>query len=85
MLQSLKQNAGRAALWGALLLLPAAFLATTAAAPQEPERQAFANAIEQRQEMIKQLKEVAALLKEQNELLKSGRVRVVVAAEPAQK
>ena len=32
----------------------------------------FQNAVEQRQEMIRELKEIAALLKEQNALLRSG-------------
>ena len=32
----------------------------------------FLNAVEQRQEMIHELKEIAALLKEQNSLLRSG-------------
>ena len=32
----------------------------------------FQNAVEQRQEMIRELKEIAALLKEQNSLLRNG-------------
>ena len=49
----------------------------TAAAPAKP-RQPFANSVEQRMEMIKELREIRMLLKEQNELLRSGPIRVVV-------
>ncbi len=38
----------------------------------------FANAVEQRMEMILQLKELNAQLKEQNALLRSGKLQVVV-------
>lgn len=38
----------------------------------------FANAVEQRNETIAQLKEIKDLLKEQNALLKSGTLQVVV-------
>ena len=48
----------------------------TPAAPRE--EQAFANAVEQRLEMIRLLRETNALLKEQNELLRSGKLRVTV-------
>jgi hypothetical protein len=41
----------------------------------------FANAIEQRQEMIRLLRDSNALVKEQLDLLRSGKLRVV--AEPA--
>ena len=37
----------------------------------------FANAIEQRMEMINQLKGIKTLLREQNALLRSGNLRVV--------
>jgi hypothetical protein len=50
---------------------------STAAPP--PGAPPFANAIEQRLEMIEQLKQVNALLKEQNTLLKSGALQVVLA------
>jgi|GEM_PF-1137611 type VI protein secretion system component VasK len=65
-------------LWGVLSL----YRSTEAAgqAPAEP----FANATAQRSEMIACLKEIRDLLKEQNALLKSGAVRVVL-AEPASK
>ena len=49
---------------------------STAAPPEES--QPFANAVEQRAEMITQLKEVVAELKEQNALLRSGELKVVV-------
>jgi hypothetical protein len=47
------------------------------AAPAK-ESQPFANSVEQRFEMINQLKEINAQLKEQNALLRSGNLRVVV-------
>jgi len=64
--------------WGVLSL----YRSTDAAgqAPVEP----FANAAAQRSEMITCLKEIRDLLKEQNALLKSGAVRVVL-AEPTTK
>ena len=52
------------------------FYRTTEAAPPKP-KQPFANAVEQRMEMIKQLREIKGLLKEQNALLRSGTIRVV--------
>ena len=65
---------------------------TTAAAPPGPS---FPNSTELRVEMIDQLKEIKDLLKEQNALLRSGDVKVIVtelpklsapaAAEPAPK
>ena len=53
------------------------FYRATDAAPPKP-RQPFANSVEQRMEMIKELREINALLKEQNALLRSGEVKVVV-------
>jgi hypothetical protein len=44
---------------------------TTGAAPQPPQ-QPFNNAVEQRQEMIRELSEIRALLKEQNTLMRAG-------------
>ncbi len=38
----------------------------------------FANAVEQRAEMIAELREIGVLLKEQNALLRSGEVKVVI-------
>ena len=52
---------------------------TGSAAPKE-EREPFANAVAQRAEMIALLKEIHAQLKEQNELLNSGKLTVVVQA-----
>jgi hypothetical protein len=56
----------------------------TDAAPKAPDAP-FANAVEQRMEMINELKEIRALLKEQNalikeqnELLRSGTLKVVI-------
>jgi hypothetical protein len=42
----------------------------------------FANAIEQRVETLAELKEISALLKEQNALLRSGQVKVIVTELP---
>jgi len=62
-------------------------LGASDAAPRE-ENQQLANAIEQRMEMIKELREIHALLKEQNTLLReqnallrSGEVKVVIGGE----
>jgi hypothetical protein len=53
---------------------------TVAAAPKE-EREPFANAVAQRAEMIALLKDIQAQLKEQNQLLASGKLTVVVQTE----
>ncbi len=63
-----------------LFCLVLSFYRTTDAAPPKA-KQPFANAVEQRMEMIKQLQEINGLLKEQNALLRSGTIRVVV-SEP---
>jgi hypothetical protein len=60
-----------------LFLCVLSFYRTTAAAPPKAQ-QPFANAVEQRMEMIKELQQIRALLKEQNALLRSGTVRVVI-------
>jgi hypothetical protein len=60
-----------------LFLCVLSFYRTTAAAPPKA-KQPFANAVEQRMEMIKELREIKNLLKEQNALWRSGTVRVVV-------
>jgi hypothetical protein len=52
----------------------------TTAAPRE-DQPTFANAAEQRLEIIRLLRESNTLLKEQNELLRSGKLRVTVEAE----
>jgi hypothetical protein len=49
----------------------------TAAPP--PGTPPFANAVEQRIEMIEQLRQINAQLKEQNTLLRSGTLKVVLA------
>jgi len=60
------------------------FYRATGAAPPA-DRQPFANAVQQRMEMVNELKEIRALLKEQNavlkeqtKLLRSGELQVVV-------
>ena len=53
------------------------FYQSTVAAPPSP-RLPFANSVEQRMETISELREIKQLLKQQNELLTSGKVRVVV-------
>lgn len=53
------------------------------AAPKE-EKEPFANAVAQRAEMIGLLKEIQAQLKEQNSLLSSGKLTVVVEAAKAE-
>jgi hypothetical protein len=50
-------------------------------ATAQSEKQPFANAVEQRQEMIQLLRDSNALLKEQVELLRSGKLHVFT--EPA--
>ena len=50
--------------------------ATTAATPKG--EQSLANPVEQRAEMIAELKEIKQLLKEQNALLQSGNLKVVI-------
>ena len=53
-------------------------------APTSPPRQPFANSVEQRIETVKHLQEIANLLREQNELLRSGDLRVVVRLDPSE-
>jgi hypothetical protein len=62
------------------------FYRSTSAAPQT-SRQPFANSVQQRAEMIEQLKAIStemqklrAELRAQNTLLQSGRVKVTIAA-----
>ncbi len=55
------------------------FYRTSDAAPRQAPQQ-FANPVEQAFEVIDQLKQLNALMKEQNELLRSGKLRVVVTA-----
>ena len=49
----------------------------SAAAPQAGQLP-FANSVEQRNQMIRELKEINAQLKQQNALLRAGNLRVVV-------
>lgn len=71
--------------WHMLIALNLTFLAGTwwysqiDAAPPEANR-SFANPIQQRESMIKLLQESNQLLREQNELLKSGKLQVQVTA-----
>ena len=53
------------------------FYQRTDAAPQA-DNQPFANAVQQRMDMIAQLKEISAELKAQNVLLRSGSLKVVI-------
>ena len=56
------------------------FYRTTDAAPAKGYPP-FANSVEQRVEMVGQLREIKELLREQNVLLRSGKLKVVV-SEP---
>lgn len=56
---------------GACLLCVLGFYGTSGAAPQTG-RQPFANSVTQRNEMIRELKEIKALLREQNALLRAA-------------
>lgn len=60
-----------------LFLCGLSFYRPSSAAPPEA-REPFANAVQQRFDIINELKAVNALLKEQNALLRSGKVQVVV-------
>lgn len=53
------------------------FYQTSIAQPPQA-REPFANAVEQRMDMIKILAEIRDQLKEQNALLRSGELRVIV-------
>ena len=65
--------AAGALLWGVL-----SFHQTTDAAQKTGGQPPFANSVEQRMEMVHQLQEIRDLLREQNALLKSGNVKVVI-------
>jgi hypothetical protein len=54
------------------------FYQTTAAAPRPVSKPPFANSVQQRMEMIELLKEIKDLLRQQNALLESGKLKVVV-------
>ncbi len=67
--------AANAFLWGMLSLYQ------TPIAAQKPPKLPFANSVEQRGEMIRQLEQISALLKEQNALLRSGKLKVTIVEE----
>ena len=54
------------------------FYQTSDAASRTAARQPFANAIEQRMEMIRLLREIKDELKQQNALLRSGKLKVTI-------
>jgi len=58
------------------------FYGTSDAAPRSGGQPPFANAVEQRMEMISLLREIRDLLKEQNALLRNGEAKVQVAESP---
>jgi hypothetical protein len=63
--------------WLCVTFLPTAFIFVLGfycleSAAQQPA-QPFANAVDQRNEMIRELREIKELLKEQNQLLKAGK------------
>jgi hypothetical protein len=59
---------------GNIVLLGVLGFYQTAATANQAGKPPFANAIEQRMEMIAHLKEIKELLKEQNALLRSGKL-----------
>jgi hypothetical protein len=59
-------------IWGVL-----SFYETRAAPPSNPKLP-FANSIEQRGDIVRELRVVSDLLREQNALLRSGKLKVVV-------
>jgi len=61
-----------AATWGVLSFYQ------SSSAQQRGATQPFANSVEQRMEMISHLKSIEQLMREQNELLRSGKLKVVV-------
>lgn len=60
-----------------VILCVLGFYGTSQAQPNEPNLP-FANAVEQRIEIINQLKQLNEQIKEQNALLRSGKLKVVV-------
>ena len=51
-------------------------------AQQSGPTQPFANSVQQRMEMVEHLKAIEALLTEQNDFLRSGKLKVVVENSP---
>jgi hypothetical protein len=77
----------RFAPWSVLLLLNVLVISVlglyrTTVAGSPGGAPPFANTTESRLEMIQELKEIRVLLKEQNELLRSGQVKVIVTELP---
>ena len=69
--------------WPALIAANAAGMCMlsfyrTEAAAQRQAQEPFANAVQQRFDMLNELRETNALLREQNALLRSGKLQVVV-------
>jgi hypothetical protein len=62
----------------ALILGVLSFYQTTSAQTNNPAQQPFANSVQQRLDMVELQKETNRLLREQNDLLRSGQLRVVV-------
>jgi hypothetical protein len=58
----------------AVALCVLGFYGTSGAAPQGA-KQPFSNSVEQRHEMIQELREIKSLLKEQNEILRAAAVK----------
>jgi hypothetical protein len=61
------------------------FYQASAAAPRTGVRPPFANSVEQRMEMIRLLTEIKEQLKQQNALLRSGKLKVIVGEPDKQK
>ncbi len=77
-------NRGNNLRWGVLIAGNAlawcvlSFLQASPAASTEGANEPFANSVQQRIDTIAQLKEISARLKEQNDLLRSGEVKVMI-------
>ena len=65
----------------AVLLAVLGFYSTSGAAPQSGQPP-FANSVEQRAEMVQELREIKELLKEQNALLRSGAAKTETSEKP---
>ena len=65
----------------AVLLGVLGFYSTSGAAPQSGQPP-FANSIEQRAEMVQELREIKELLKEQNALLRGGATKTDASEKP---
>ncbi len=58
------------------------FYQADAASPRAGVKPPFANSVQQRMEMISLLRDINDQLKQQNALLRSGKLKVVVVGEP---